>query len=242
MFKSITSFSFIIVVGIFLISCDSEINSSQNTTDSDAINIQSGKKQTVGSGAKSIGKVTVGTDASVWDSDIPRDDTEGIYPIGGSGQINGEFAIAERKGIQIGMRIQERREGTYEASGKRVGVYESETGFSSGTRAVWNYDWHVDLRDAKGKLADKTLGDYDLTLETDIAESLFGFPEPVDLTFGGGFGPDNALLFQSSFNPDFGNNTFDATVEATYNFRLVLTPKTFSGGPLAVKVQVVVSN
>jgi|GEM_PF-2957551 hypothetical protein len=239
MFKSITSFSFIIVVGIFLISCDSEINSSQNTTDSDAINIQSGKKQTVGSGAKSIGKVTVGTDASVWDSDIPRDDTEGIYPIGGSGQINGEFAIAERKGIQIGMRIQERREGTYEASGKRVGVYESETGFSSGTRAVWNYDWHVDLRNAEGKLAGKTLGDYDLTLETDIAESIFGFNVPFDLTFGDF---NNGVLYQGSFNPDFGNDTFDPTLEATYSFRLVLTPKTFNGGPLAIKVQVNVTD
>lgn len=117
-----------------------------------------------------------------------------------------------------------------------MGVYESETGFSSGTRAIWNYDWHVDLRDAKGKLADKTLGDYNLTLETDIAEEIFGSAVPFDLTFGE---LNNGVLYQGSWNPDFGNDTFDPTVEQNYNFQLVLTPKTFNGAPLAVKVEVI---
>ena len=188
------------------------------------------------------GKVSIGVDASEWSSfTVPE---LGIIPIEGSGQINGEFTIAERYGIQIGLRAQERFEGTLPATpnkNRKVGVYESETGFSSTTRAKWNYDWHVDLRGAKGVAAGKTLGDYDLTLETDIYAALFGFPVPVDLTFGGVI-PDDTVLYQSSQNPDFGNSEFDAGVEGTYNFRMVLTPVTFGGPPISVAIQVIVTN
>ncbi len=42
------------------------------------------------------GMVTVGVDASVWDSSVLLDIPNGIFPIGGAGQINGDFTIAER--------------------------------------------------------------------------------------------------------------------------------------------------
>lgn len=229
----------LIMMGLFIAACDSEINSSEDRDDPTLSYLENGKKKTVGSNAKALGKVTVGTDASIWDSGVASNSTAGIYPIGGSGQINGEFTVAERNGIQIGMRIQQRFQGTYEASGNRIGTYESETGFSSGTRAVWNYDWHVDLRGAEGRLADKTLGDYHLILETNIAENLFGADVPLDLTFGS---LGNGVLYQGSWNPDFGNSTFDVTIEGTYYFRLLLTPKTFNGAPLAVVVEVNVTD
>ena len=123
----------------------------------------------------------------------------------------------------------------------KVGIYEASIGFSDDLgRATWNYDWHVDLRNAQGVAAGKTLADYDLTLETDMFTSQFGFPVPIDLTFGG-FIPGNVVLYQASLNPVFGATGFAPSVVGTYNLRLVLTPKTFNGPPLAVSIQVNVS-
>ena len=189
--------------------------------------------------ASGPGHVLIGLDASTWDSGVPAG--PGLIPIGGAGQLNGEFAIAERYGIQIGLRAQERFVGpsfmAVPNNGNKVGVYESAAGFGVGTRATWNYDWHVDLRDAFGVAEGTTLADYDLTLETDMFTSLFTFLVPADLTFGG-FIPDDTVLYQSSQNPDFGNTDFDASVADTYNIRLVLTPTSFKGPPLKVSIQV----
>ena len=119
-------------------------------------------------------------------------------------------------------------------------MYESETSPSSVDPALWNYDWHVDLRGAKGVAAGTTLSDYDLVLETDISSFLFIGPVPLDLTFGG-LVPGNAVFWQSSQNPTFGNTEFDASVPGTYNFRMVLTPRSFKNPPLSVAIQVEVS-
>lgn len=194
------------------------------------------------------GKVAVGVDASTWTSDLAQDPDQGLFPIGGNGQVNGEFTTAERYGIEIGLRAQERFVGTIEADPSRngkTGIYQALTGFSSGTRATWNYDWHVDLQNAKGVAAGTTLDDYDLTLETDMFSSLFGSDIPADLTFGFAnpdFVAPNAVLFQGSFNPDFGNDEFAPGVEDTYHLTLVLTPQSFNGPPLKVAIQVVVTD
>ena len=190
--------------------------------------------------ASGPGHVLIGLDASTWTSGAPVG--PGLIPIGGAGQVNGEFAIAERYGIQIGLRAQERFVGPLMAvpnNNNKVAVYEATGGFSDvQERATWNYDWHVDLRDAFGVARGTTLGDYDLTLETDIATtSLFGFELPLDLTFGG-FVPDDTILFQSSQNPKFGNPPFDAEAAGTYTFTLVLTPTSFKGPSLRVSIQV----
>ena len=154
--------------------------------------------------------------------------------------MNGEFTIAERYGIQIGLRAQERFVGPLVAipnQNGKVGIYEADAGEGVDSIAKWNYDWHVDLRGAHGVAAGTTLGDYFLTLETNIATILFTFPVPVDLKFGGII-PDATILYQSSQNPNFGNVQFNANISKTYNFRLVLTPKTFNGPPLKVAIQV----
>lgn len=184
--------------------------------------------------------VTVGEDVSVWDSTFDDPDpSDGIIAIGGSGQINGEFTIAERHGIQIALRAQARFLGPIEASGKKLGRYDAETGRtgpSTDNLATWNYDWHVDLRGT-----DTDLGDYDLTLHvTNISNGLFGFRNPVDLTLGSPV-LDDVTLYQQSWNPGFGNDTFDPEKEDTYNLRLTLSPKD-GGAPLSVAIQVGVSD
>ena len=181
--------------------------------------------------------IQVGVDASVWDSAVMEDAVAGIFPVGGSGQLNGEFTTAERDGVQIGLRATDRVDGLLLASGKKKGLYVAKTGFDTGTtnRAEWNYDIHVDLRDSG-----TTLGDYTLTLTQTFAPSLYDQTGPLDLTFGGFF-PDHTVLYQQSWNPVFGNDTFDPTVEGTYNLKLTLKPKG-KGKPLSVEIQVKVKD
>ena len=114
------------------------------------------------------------------------------------------------------------------------------TGYDTGTtdRAEWNYDWHVDLRNTM-----KTLSDYDLTLHQTFSPKLNGSAGPLDLKF-----PeiipgllDNAVLYQSSQNPVFFNDTFDVHAEGTYNLMLKLKPKA-GGPPLIAHIQVIVRN
>ena len=142
-------------------------------------------------------RISVGVNASEWSSGTVLDAVAGIFPVGGSGQLNGEFTIAERDGIQIGLRATDRKDGLLTVSGRRKGRYEAPIGSEprgpSDPRLVaeWNYDWHVDLR---GAAAGTELGDFDLILNQTFAPSLFGFPNPVDLTFGG-FVPNHTVLF-----------------------------------------------
>ena len=161
-------------------------------------------------------------------------------PVGGMGQINGGFVTGERNGIQIGIRASERFQGLLPStSDKKVGVYLAETGTSDGLgRATWNYDIHVDLRGAFGVAKGKTLSDYTLTLDTDIGDTIFGLPVPLELVED--FNLDGIRLYQTSLNPKFGNAPFDSNAPGTYHFTLTLTPKTFNGAPIAVAMAVVV--
>jgi hypothetical protein len=195
-------------------------------------------QQTIGSDAGSLGKITVGTEVSEWEV--------------GSGQFNGEFVTAEGQGVQLGLRAQERFEGLLDvtpANGDRVGVYEAETGDTGGNNATWNYDFHVDLSDATGRHAGKTLSDYRLVLEQDFTEeNLFGElgSDPVELPMVAGICDTDTFdaddLCQQSWNPGFGNDDFDPDVEDAYTLRLVLTPETFNAQPLAVVIQVDVTD
>ena len=59
----------------------------------------------------------------------------------GSGNPNGNFAVDTANGIEVGLRAKERF-GT-NAANDGNGTYFQPTGFSSGTRAVWNFDWSI---------------------------------------------------------------------------------------------------
>ena len=185
------------------------------------------------------GTTEVGADASQWFSDLPS--LPDYFPIGGAGQLNGNFVIVERDGIEIGLRATDRKDGLLPpATGKKKGVYIACTGEDLGGsetgRAEWNYDWHVDLRGT-----DTTLSDYDLTLTQTFAPSLFGETGPLDLTFPETFPGllDGATLYQSSQNPTFGNDTFDQFAEGNYNLKLTLKPKG-KGAPLIAHIRVIV--
>lgn len=234
-----------VIVGLIAVGCSSVTDSgiSELETKGQTITLESGENQAnsnAGNAKNGLGKIEVGVDASVWDSNVQTDPVSGIFPIGGSGQVNGEFTIGTVQGVEIGLRAQQRFEGTIEANGNRVGGYESLTSPGGpGDAGVWNYDWHIDLRDGKNAHKDRTLGDYSVTLETNITdgEDLFGFPLPLDLTFGEQI-LENAVLYQSSQNPGFGNDIYNPSVQNVYTFKLVLTPKTFNGPPLAVSIEV----
>lgn len=219
---------------LLLAGCDGLTTSSPKTVES------GGSAVTADANGPSRGAaptIIVGTDVSVWDSNFDDPDpSDGIRAIGGSGQVNGEFTVAERGDIQIALRAQERFEGTIEASGKKIGRYEAETGTTGGNNATWNYDWHVDLRGTE-----TTLEDYDLTLQlSSVSNEIFGLKNPVDLTFGSSVF-DDVVLYQQSWNPGFGNDDFDPHEEGTYTLRLRLSPK--AGGPgLSTAIQVRVSD
>lgn len=209
-------------------------------------------EQTLGSEAGSLGNVTLDTDVSEWNV--------------GSGQPNGQFITAEGQGVEIGLRAQERFEGLLGVTGDRggrVAVYEAPAGPSprspGDNNGTWNYDFHVDLSDARGRHAGKTLSDYRLVLEQDFTEqSLFESlgSDPVELPMVEGvcvsstFDPDD--LCQQSWNPGFGNSpdreesgegaAYDPDEERDYHLRLVLTPETFNAQPLAVEIRVEVSD
>lgn len=147
------------------------------------------------------------SDVSIWDSSVPVDFLAGIFPIGGSGQIAGNFAVdthtKKDTAIQVGLRAQERFVGPIEPIGD---IYFAATGESTPGLATWNFDWSLDfgtsfLEVQLGKdLTAQNLEDYDVTLEiTDSDGNQFmldfgDFPNPL--------GP--IVLSQSSQNVGFG--------------------------------------
>lgn len=187
-----------------------------------------------------------GVDVSEWSSTTAPNPGAGVLPIGGAGQVNGQFVTGERYGVQIGIRAQDRFVGPVPVvKVKQTGVFAVTAGAASGS-ATWNYDLHVDLRGAHGVAAGKTLGDYTLTLDTDARPDFFGCAMPCDLgaflapLLGGS--SDNLVLFQTSQNPAFGNTAagvpFDPVAIDTYSFTLTLTPKTFNGPPISARMRV----
>ncbi|MDA7978683.1 MAG: hypothetical protein MPJ50_07930 [Pirellulales bacterium] len=186
-------------------------------------------------------RTRVGVDVSEWSSDTATDVENGILPIGGSGQINGEFVRARFSGIEIAIRAQERFFGPIVPRRSRdVGVYRADVGESEPGLATWNYDWHVDLRNARGPFRDVTLDDYDLFLVTNIVgrdDTLFGLPMPLNLKFDDDSFPPGVVLYQGSFNPNFGNSIFDQFEARNYRFTLVLQPKG-EGQPISVSMRV----
>jgi hypothetical protein len=184
--------------------------------------------------------VTIGTVVTEWSSATLLDAVNGIYPVGGSGQLNGEFVVVERDGVQIGLRATDRTDGLLVVSGVRTGTYQAATGYDPGTlnRAEWNYDIHLDLRGTG-----KTLADYTFTLTQTFAPKLNGSAGPLDLKFPDMFEDllDNAVLYQLSLNPVFFNDSFDVDREGTYHLMLKMQPLT-GGPPLIAQIRVVVTN
>lgn len=191
----------------------------------------------VSTGADSLKAATIfSSSVSTWTSGSPVG--PGLIPIGGAGQVNGNFVVTSDLGLEIGLRAQHRFlqgvDPLPNTDDGTKGIYFAPIGTSPppAGAATWNYDIHIDLRGATGLAAGTDLDDYDLLLSTDIT------PVPVVLDLKALFGlPAGVLLFQTSQNPFFGNPTFDALVSGVYNFRLDLVPH-FAAGPLVAEMQV----
>ena len=199
---------------------------------------------------------------SVWNSSVRVDPMNGIFPIGGEGQTNGNFVVASEDGIEIGIRARrcmepETVEGVGEASadesthpdhdgsagGDRIrakstetsgGLYTMEAGPGDRFGATaWDLDVHVDLTRAHGIAAGRTLGDYDLELVTDVG----GTAERVDLGALSAL-PPSAVLFQTSRNPAAGHAPFELLATDLYRVELWLKPRGFDGNTLKAQMDV----
>lgn len=197
-----------------------------------------------GNAANSLGKTTLDTTVV---------DNGGVEMLYGDGIPNGEWNTAEVQGIVLGLRATDRTDGLLDVTGtngNRVGVYNASTGFDGTTsnRAEWNFELSVDLRNATGNAEGKTVADYSLSVQQDFADfDLTNLTMPDHVCPGpdtniGGYVNEAATICQQSWNPIFFGAPYNPADETTYNIRLVLTPKTFSGAPLAVAIQVVVTN
>jgi hypothetical protein len=170
-----------------------------------------------------------------WSSNTPPDQMNGIFPIGGTGEINGGFAVTTGSdGAQIGLRGFLRFTGQLpQTNDGHVATYFAPAGTSGSNLSLWNFDADIDLRSTS-----HSLGDYTATFTiTDRG----GLVTPIDLvpsTF-----PDNLVLGQSSENPGFpflsaAFPSFDPNAPGVYTFDLKLTPKTFDGDTLEATIKV----
>ena len=190
-------------------------------------------------------------DASVWDSAVPPSATE--LPIGGAGQINGEFTLdtvmVGGGAIQIGLRGQERFVGP---TLTRVGnTYFSDPGESSPGLALWNYDFHMDFGTTflatelgGGPLTPLNIRDFTVTLRFDTD------PGPgttfVDNDFNAALdavmaGPDIRLA-QNSLNIGFAvfGGPLDPNTPGFYDFEI--TVEDLGGVVAETAIQVVVGS
>jgi hypothetical protein len=172
-----------------------------------------------------------------WSSSTPSDMANGIYPIGGSGQINGGFVVTTASnGDQIGLRAFLRGVGLLPQTndGVLTATYLAPAGTSGMNLSLWNLDGDIDLR-ASGH----TISDYTATLTfTDRS----GLVTPVDAV-GSGLAPANTRLGQSSENPGFPFlstifPSFDPNALGVYSLDLTLVPKTFTGDTLEARINV----
>lgn len=195
-----------------------------------------------------------GADVSVWESPpaVVVDVANGIYPIGGSGQIGGEFAVDTfvdvDAAIQIGIRAQERFVGP---TLPRVdGMYFADVGESAPGIATWNYDFHLDFGTSylEAQLAEdltpRNMRDFIVVFELDTDPSFATSFVATDLnaaaTAGGVGSGDPIVLLQSSQNIGFGvfGGPLDPNVPGVYDFRLTVIDPTNDKELAQVSMQV----
>ncbi len=189
--------------------------------------------------ATSLGRAAPVTvfDANVneWSSSTPADPANGIFPIGGTGEINGGFVVTTGSdGAQIGLRGFLRFIGLLpQTNDGKVATYFAPAGTSGGNLSLWNFDVDIDLRSTTHTLSDYTA----IGTITDRS----GLVTPIDLLAAGA--PSNLVLGQASENPGFAFlsaafPSFDPSAPGVYTFDLKLTPKTFDGDTLEATIKV----
>lgn len=188
------------------------------------------------------------SDVSIWKSPGDGGPTtslpDGIFPIGGSGQIAGNFAVdtydKKDTAIQIGLRAQERFVGPIDPIGN---VYLAPIGESPAGFPLWNFDFSIDsgtsyLGEQLGK--DLTALDLeDFTVVLDISDSegnTYALDFDLDDTNANPFGP--IILSQNSWNLGFGFITIPVDSDS-YDITLTVSNdkgKTLSESEITVVV------
>ena len=185
------------------------------------------------------------TPISSFDADVTEWDSNTLaipgvtIPIGGSGQVNGNFAIVEYpgSGAQIGLRANQRFSPTeLPNSGPD---YIAKAGESTPGNATWNYDIHIDLR-----TTGLSFDDFDIAFTTNVPNhSSPNLQAGLEAAFTLAPGSlNNIELFQTSQNPAFFASGIDLNAPGPYTFSLVLTPKSGVNHPVlgtAITVTVV---
>ncbi len=155
-----------------------------------------------------------------------------ILPIGGSGQVNGNFIVVEDDSfpnIQIGLRAVERFSPVpLPNSGSNYVAQAGESGGPGSGLSTWNYETHIDLRGSG-----LSFDDFTITFTTSILNhSTADFQadlEAFSLVPAGTL--DNVELFQASFNPGFFFSGLDPFAPGSYPFEFNLIPKSGVSGP-----------
>ena len=168
--------------------------------------------------------VAFNANANPWSSSTASNPSGGIYPIGGSGQVDGGFVVGtDSAGNEIAIRAELRNVGptlSQTNDGIHTAAYTAPTGSPSGNLALWNFDFDINLKQA--------ISNYTAILTiTDGAKVT-----PINLVTSG-LVPSNAVLYQNSENPGFNFLStelpgFNPNASQDYSFDLTLTPN--SGG------------
>jgi hypothetical protein len=171
-----------------------------------------------------------------WSSSTVGNSGAGIYPIGGSGEVNGGFVVTTGSdGAQIGLRAELRFMGSLPQTNNGItATYYAPTGTSGGNLSLWNFEADIDLRNTGHNISDYS-AIFTVTDRSDLVT-------PVDLV-ASGVVPANAVLYQNSENPGFSFLSsvfpaFDPTAPGVYAFDLKLTPTTFTGDTLEASINV----
>ncbi len=195
--------------------------------------------------ARAVPVSSVG-DVSVWDSSLSTPADFGlsapatVFPVGGSGQVNGNFQITDFTlpgggAAQIGIRAQRRFS---PVPWPRTGsTYFADPGTSSGgNNALWNFDVHIDL--GTTQLRGPTPGTPgrlgDLLYVLFLADGA-GLPLIAPIVINSSVVADAALL-QFSQNLGFGffpGDSFDPEAPGTYKFELAVFGPS-AGEPVAL--------
>ncbi|MBI9015812.1 MAG: PEP-CTERM sorting domain-containing protein [Phycisphaerae bacterium] len=155
-----------------------------------------------------------------WSSDTPV--VPGSWsPIGGSGQVNGNFMIQEEYGIQIGIRAS-RRFSPDPLVILNDYKYQIETGESAPGQPLWNYEINVDMRGSG-----YSFKDFDIALITNVPNhSFYNGQQAIETNFNLPAGSlDNLELVQMSMNPGFFDSGIDPFAQGRYDFELILEMK-----------------
>lgn len=162
-----------------------------------------------------------------------------ILPIGGSGQVNGNFTLTTDTalpGAEVALRANRRFS---PVPLDNVGAnYFVETGESSPGLPLWNYDIHIDLRGTG-----LSFGDFTVSFVSSVPNhSTLDLQTALETAGSLAAGTlDGVELYQSSLNPGFFASGIDPFATGVETFALTLTPNSNVDAPtLGVDIAVTI--